>query len=259
MSRSAPPRLLWRTVLLWACGVVSCAPRGAVSPALPTQVEWTAARAWLGDLRQTEPPRPFGAVVRVSLREPHTGKTLTARGAVAVDPGRALRMILLGPAGSTALDVWATPERWRFDIPPADIHRRGGLTDDPTLPVGFFRWWFLGPASGRLLASFPGPVAARGPSTRFILRQGSATIDIVDARVGSGHDVNASRRVLGTVDRIVFHGRSLSITPGDHATYDQESSGVHVEVTVESASDAPDPAAFDDPDAPQAPPRASGS
>jgi len=231
----------WLSAL--ACG--GCG--AASSPPLPTQVEWQAARAWLEGLRRAEPSKPFGEVVSVSLRDPHTGRTFSARGAVAVDPHRALRMVLVGPAGATAIDVWATAESWRFEIPAAGVRRRGGREDDPSLPVGFFRWWFLGPVDGRLLTS----VAVDG-GERLVLRRGGDTVDLTDLRAGPRHDVEATRRSEGALDRIVFAGTSFAGAPGDHATYDHEGSGVHVEVSVESMSDAPDPAAFTDPDEPDA-------
>ena len=235
------------------CGLVLLALTGCaapVSPRLPTEPEWVAARSWLHDLRATQPDKPFGAVVSVSLREPHTGKTFDARGAVAVDPHHAMRMILIGPAGATALDVWATLDEFRLEIPAANVLRRGGRAADPALPIAFFRWWFLDPVGGRLLASFARPAGER--SVRLVLRAGEATVDLVDTKRDSAsserHELVASRLDREVTDRIDFVGASLGVTPGDHATYDSASSGVHVEVAVESRSDAPDPVAFADPD-----------
>ncbi len=230
---------------------IGCAARSS-SPALPTQREWDAARAWLLSLRSAEPTRPYGAVVRVSMREPHTRREWSARGAVAVDPHRALRMILVGPGGVTALDVWATKERWRFEVPPANLLRRGGREDDRVVPIGFFRWWFLSPVEGRLLTS-----VALGDAERLILRSGTATVDFTDVRTQRGygppHAVTASRLADGSLDTVDFHGAPLGLAPGDRTVYDAQPSGAHVEVTVESASDPPDPAAFTDPDAPSTP------
>jgi hypothetical protein len=240
-------RRVWAVFSL--AGLASGCAATPVSPPLPTEAEWRAARTWLDDLRATEPVKPFAAVVQVTLREPHTGRSFSARGAVAVDPHHALRMILVGPAGATALDVWATPDRWRFEVPAANILRRGGREDDPSLPIGFFRWWFLSPLEGRLLTSVTGR-----SRERFVLRERDATIDLTDSRVSGeavAHVVSASRRVGGAVDRIAFRGASFAASAGDRATYDQDTSGVHVEVTIESPSDAPDPAAFLDPDSPE--------
>lgn len=226
--------------------VLCCSCAVAASPPPPTQSEWQAAREWLHDLRACEPIGPFGAVVRVLLRHPRSGRVLSARGAVAVDPHRAVRMVLVGPAGGTALDVWVTPDRWRFEAPFAKVLRRGGPDDNPALPIGFFRWWFLAPVDGRLLTAVAGT-----DSERFILRRGGDTIDLTDAHSGKAHIVTASRRSRGSVDRVNVRGAFPGATPGDRVTYDHEASGVHVEVLVESRSDTPTPAAFADPDGPE--------
>jgi hypothetical protein len=223
-------------------GSTACATERA-APVLPSQDEWLVARARLEQLRETEAVEPTTAIVRLSFREPRTGKTYTSRGAVAVDPHKALRMILVGPGGATALDVWATRERWRFEVPAANLLRRGEAEDDPSLPVGFFRWWFLSPVDGRLLTSVAGTVGER-----FIVRDGTATIDLTDTVTGAGHRITASRRAGGRVDRLAYQGASLSFREGDHATYDDDATGVHVDVTVESLGDRPDPVAFRDPD-----------
>jgi hypothetical protein len=223
----------------------SCTTKAPAWPPLPTESERLTAEAWLADLRRTQPSSPYVAIVQVSLREPHTGHRFAARGAVAVDPHHALRMVLVGPAGATALDVWATPSEWRFEIPPAHILRRGGREADPTFPVGFFRWWFLSPLEGSLVTC-----GAARAGERFILKDGDAVIDLTDTRTVP-RKVTASRSSRGASDRIDFVGASLTPAAGDRAVYDQETTGVHVEVTVESPSDAPDPAAFLDPDSPE--------
>ncbi len=231
----------YRASLLAAMTLAACAPR-TLGPPLPSQTEWDAARAGLTALRASCPTAPFSAVVRVTLREPYTGKRFMGRGALAVDPGRAVRLILLGPGGGTAMDAWVTRERFRFAVPAADILRSG--TEDESLPVGFLRWWFLAPLDGRLLTA----VATTG-SRRYVLRDRAATVDFVDDAAPTPRRVQASRRTLGAPERLESVGASLAPAPGDHATYDDERSGVHVEVVVESIAGAPDPAAFVDPEA----------
>jgi hypothetical protein len=233
----------WRAWALAALAQAGCAP--PASPPLPTQAEWTRAREWWGRLRASEPTTPSSAVVHVSLREPHTGRTFDARGAVAVDPHRALRMILVGPGGGTALDVWATHEHWRFEVPPLHLLRRGGRDDDASVPIGFFRWWFLAPLEGRLLTSvLPGARAQR-----LVLRSGPATVDVTDsAGADAEHVVVASRLVGEILVHLELHGSALGLSAGDRTVYDEPASGVHVEVSVESTGGAPDVAAFDDPD-----------
>jgi hypothetical protein len=243
-----------------ALGAVTsaCAP-AALGPPSPTAAEWTAARARLDALREAEPTRPYGIVVRVTLREPRSGRSFAARGALAVDPHRAMRMILLGPGGTTAIDAWITPDAYRFEVPPLGLLRRGGREADPALPVTFFRWWFLAPVEGRLLASYPGPsltlpYVAACTGRWFILRRGTSTVTLCEEEGDEdlprgGIQVLATERSEGTLERLSFHGKSLAPHAGDEAEYQDAPSGVRAHVEVESYdADAPDPVAFMDPD-----------
>jgi hypothetical protein len=170
-----------------------------------------------------------------------------------------MRMILLGPGGATALDAWVTPDAYRFEVPPVELLRRGGRDADPALPVAFFRWWFLAPAEGRLLASYAGPSlalphVAECTGRWFILRRGTSTVTLCeeegDAELrGGGIEVLATERTEGTLERLSFHGKSLTPHAGDEAEYEDARSGVRAHVEVESYDqDAPDPVAFLDPD-----------
>jgi hypothetical protein len=59
----------------------------------------------------------------------------------------------------------------------------------------------------------------------------------------------ASRREGKGLDRLAWLGKGLAPGQDDRALYEQPSSGLRVEVQVESISDEPpDPAAFVDPD-----------
>jgi hypothetical protein len=261
-------RSRFRVVVVVAVSLVtlSCTPRPQTPFGTPSQAEWTLARSRLEALRAAQPRRPFVEIVRVVLREPSTGRLFEGRGAVAVDPHRAMRMVLLGPGGMTAMDAWTTPDRWRLSIPAIGRVRRGGAEAEGTLPVGFFRWWFLAPYDGRLLTARATP-----ESTVLVLRQGRATITILHetprAPAGaSGLSVPppygslgaqaglASRREGQSVDRLAWLGKTLSPGEGDRALYEQPSTGLRVQVEVESLSDEPpDPAAFLDPDLAPAP------
>jgi hypothetical protein len=193
------------------------------------------------------------------MREPYTGRTFDARGAVAVEPGQAVRMILVGPGGVTALDAWVRPDRFRFAVPALDLVRRGTDDGEPTargLPVGFFRWWFLDPLGGTLLTS------PSGPNVRtFVLRTGSMEKrDAITTQVSLEPPdpparVVASRRGRGGVERVTWVG-SFRPRTGDHGRYVHEGTGLRVDVTLEEVGEeAPDPEAFRDPDSPEAPPQ----
>jgi hypothetical protein len=230
-------------------GLAACSPRNVGSrPPSTTQADWQEARARLAVLRAGVPDRPYGIVVRVSLREPKSGRTFVARGALAVDPRRALRMILVGPGGGTALDAWVTPEAYRFEVPTIGLLRRGGVSPEPGLPVGFFRWWFLSPLEGRLLASFVPDEPKKG-SRSFILRRGAATVIVEDAQLSTGLELRATQRSPGVFERLSFRGQELSPHAGDRAEYEEAGTGVRAEVLVESVdADAPESIAFRDPD-----------
>jgi hypothetical protein len=192
--------------------------------------------------------RPYALQLRVYMREPWTGRSFEARGALAVHPHNAVRMVLLGPGGVTALDMWLTRDRFRFVVPAADFKRTGGgdAADARGLPVGLFRWWFLAPLDGRLLTA---RLEAGGPT--FVLREGGGTIT-VRARHERGHEhLVAQRREAGALEALEWIGRGFSPHPGDRARYVQDATGLEVEVMVEAVSpDEPDPAAFLDPDDP---------
>jgi hypothetical protein len=220
---------------------IGCSP--ARAPAKPvSQAMWTDARSALATMRNQAPDKPYVQLIRVALHEPRSGRVLEGRGAVAVDPHPAMRMVLVGPGGRTALDVWVTKDAWRFAIPALELvrrGRRGEVTYD--LPVGFFRWWFLGPLDGRLLT-----VDADARGRGWVLRDDGATVVLHE--LGAHHFV-ALRRESTDVDRLEWVARSLQPSPGDRARYQQRVTGLEVEVLVESlAPDPPDPAAFVDPD-----------
>jgi hypothetical protein len=195
------------------------------------------------------PERPYGIVVRVSLRERKSGRVFVARGAIAVDPHRALRMILLGPGGATALDAWVTPGAYRLELPALGVLRRGGTSVEPGLPIDFFRWWFLSPLDGRLLASSVRSGGAEGTGRWFVLRRDGATVILEDAGRSSGIEIVATERRPGALERLSFRGLALAPHGGDVAEYEETLTGVRAEVSVESVDSAePEPMAFCDPD-----------
>lgn len=251
-------RLASRTVLLAAAlGAASCAapladPR---HPAAPTLASWQQARRRLAEIRDAAGgPAPRTIRLALTLREPRTGRTLEARGAVAVAPPEALRMILLGPGGTTALDLWVRGERFRFAIPAIDLLRRGDASTPREamrgLPVGFLRWWLLQPASGKLLWH-----AAEEGGDLFVLREGGATIELFAA---AGKGGVKARRTTWTTDadararRIDEETIEADRLGCGSVRYRQASTGLLITVRCEGeeTSRAPSARAFEDPDAP---------
>jgi hypothetical protein len=249
---------------LAGCAPFIADPAVAAAPAAPavteapaqTLAEWRGALTRLATLRRAA----SGARTRriaLSLREPRSGKVLTARGAVAVLPPRALRMILLGPGGTTALDLWVDGDRYRFAVPAIDLNKRGDLRgpreERRGLPVDFLAFWLLHPARGRLLWH------GREPGgDRFVLRDGSA---IVDLRTLAGGRLAAGRATWSTP---VASGAPPELLDEETVTadglgcgevhYHQRSTGLDVTVRCEEDTPGePSARALADPDAEAAP------
>jgi hypothetical protein len=120
------------------------------------------ARARIEEVR-TRAARVRTDDITLTIDGPYLPSTLRARGAVAIEPPKALRMILVGPGGGTAMDLWASERQFAFRIPALDriILDRGGsgLEERRGLPVDFLRWWLLDPFGGELLAARRHPTA----------------------------------------------------------------------------------------------------
>jgi hypothetical protein len=220
---------VWLVVLCVAC--TSSAPVARPT----TQADWDAGLAGLARLRATFQTHPYTQPVTVDFFEPRSRRRFTGRGAVGVDPGRAMRMILVGPAGEPALDVWVTRSAWRFVVPAIHLVRRGGSESPPGLPVGFFRSWFVDPLGGTLLAL--------GPGDELVVRDiAGGTLHITNASATHGE---VRRR-----DRTSTETFAYTLAPASgHASYVHEGTGLAVNVTLGAAqAEAPDPQAFVDPD-----------
>jgi hypothetical protein len=288
LPRCAPLRAAF--VLLSLCGATACAsarplPAGALDAEFallldrPSDEAPAVAPAWREALRRLAGLRseaqgagPRTLRVRLSLREPRTQHMLEARGAIAIAPaptgaglqgdrgahdaaGGALRMILLGPGGTTALDLWARGDRFRFAVPALDLLKRGDASTPRAalrgLPVGFLRWWLLHPAAGTLLW-----YEHTGSTDAFVLRDGDA---VVELRVTT-HGSLGARRATWSVEpgqpaRLLDEEVVIADGVGcGKVRYAQASTGLLVTVTCEGEERdrAPDPRAFLDPDATQA-------
>ena len=210
---------------------------GRHEPEGPRGEAWRRARSELADLRARFAPLRAGTLhVKLAMQHGATGRRLEARGAVAVGQTDGLRMILLGPGGTTALDLWMCDDEFKYLVPALEMERRGhvGDVDDGQrgFPVAFLRWWFLDRLDGRLL-SFADDEDGR----RYVLRD--------DGRVLS---------VRGGDELSVARGReSLIARGGDcgQARYHHAGLGLTIEVTCERVDEGAPPArAFADPDDP---------
>jgi hypothetical protein len=230
------------TCVLSAGAATACGGGRPAWPAATTQ-SFTTLRGQLDVERGGRPTAPWAAGLRVTMRDPRTGRVLDGRGAIAVAPGRAVRMVLIGAAGATMLDAWVTATRWRVAVPPLDVVRRGGLEEPPDMPVGFLRWWFLTPLTGTLIAA---AVIERGPV--WVLREAGATVELRSVFDERGC-LQATRRALGHAETVEECRDGAAPTAGDSARYVDERSGLKVELWLESISPPPGAEAFEDPDA----------
>ncbi|MEO8800840.1 MAG: hypothetical protein ABI551_23315 [Polyangiaceae bacterium] len=249
------------------CALGSLVMSGCTAPPsrvpTATQASFSEGRSILAELRRHSPHGAFVENVRVTMREPRTGRTIQARGAVAVEPRRAMRLVLLGPGGATALDVWVTRDAWRFAVPALDLVRHSKDNDNDGdddraagFPIGFFRWWFLEPLDGKLLTAFDLPLSPEERSYAtalhyLVIRKDESTIGLKIADTPRGRVYFATRRTPGKrmVDHLRWASHAFSPGPGSGASYIQSVTGIRVDIEIESISpDEPDPAAFLDPD-----------
>jgi len=206
------------------------------------QAEWTLSRERLRRMRGDLPRRPYVERVQLAIVDPRTGKVYQARGAVAISPDRAARMILIGPGGTTAMDVWVTRDRYRLVIPSLKIEKRGDrdLSEARGLPIGFLRWWFLAPLEGELVMA-----RSNNSEAAFLLRDGPATVTMRT----DGARFIAIRRESGKLEGLEWAGQGLTPRAGARGRYVDGELGLRVHVMIEEVlPDEPDPAAFFDPD-----------
>ena len=211
----------------------------------PATVEsWRQLSEELSHQRLSRPKESWSAGLRITMREPTSGRVIDGRGAIAVEPGQAVRMILTGAAGATMLDALVTPTRWRVAVPPLDIVRRGGMAEPRDMPVGFLRWWFLTPLTGGLFAA-----TFTDAGLLWLLRDSGAVIELRESSCSRGKLLHATRRMVGRAETVDECRASATPTVGDSARYFDEMSGLCVDVLLESiASQPPSDDAFRDPD-----------
>jgi hypothetical protein len=233
-----------RALALASC-LCACAQSAPVAVA-PTTAEWQEARTALGELRRRyRQDAPYRMNMTVVLEQKALGHHVRGRGAVAVRPARdgapgAMRMIVLGPAGTTAMDLWICGEAFRFEVPAAELVRRGDATSGEDrlhgLPVRFLRWWFLDPLAGDLLS-----YDEREGVPRWVLRDGSAVIEV---RQPSSASLRVRRRGRDEEETLESSGAEAC----NRVSYEQSTSGVALEVTCEEIARRVPAQAFADPD-----------
>lgn len=241
---------------------------GRGAPEIPSLAEWKLARSKLAEVRSKLGRKsPHTRRLALKLREPFTGRVMEARGAVALAPPSALRMILLGPGGTTALDLWVKEDRFRFSVPALDLLRRGDASTSRAqmrgLPVDFLKWWLLRPADGTLLWH----ERAEG-ADRFVLRDGAAIINLCVSDRGAllaRRTTWANEPGSSSDRRIADEEIVIAERPGcAPVRYAQATTGLEIAVTCEGEETErePSPRAFEDPDAPIAessPPASPGA
>lgn len=239
------PRLLGLglALALPACAARPAPWRGA------TPETWPPLRDALARERELRSPVGWAAGVHVTMREPWSGRTLQGRGGLAVEPGHAVRMILVGVAGLTMLDAWVTPERWRVAVPAVGLVRRGGADEPRDLPIGFLRWWFFTPMAGELFAA-----RYDGAAPLWLLRDRGAVVELRAGVCERGPRVRATRRAGGRTEGIDECRAGRGPAAGDRVRYEDATSGLAVELELESVSaEPPVDDAFVDPDVEPAP------
>jgi hypothetical protein len=239
-----------RRMLCLGLALAGCAPEPAAAlPAAPTLQEWARARRSLAGLEAEARTER----IALTLREPRSGRVLSARGAVAILPPRALRMILLGPGGTTALDLWIDGDRWRFAVPAIDLVKGGDLRapreERRGLPVDFLAFWLLHPTRGRLLWHAEGEAGER-----FVLRDGEAIVELHAQRSGGLLARRATWSTEHGAPELLDDERVTASGPRcAEVRYHQRSTGLDVTVRCEGETPGPPPArAFADPDGPPA-------
>jgi hypothetical protein len=217
----------------------------------PSYDEWQATRAALRKL-QAETRAPRTLKISLTLREPVSGRVLSARGAAAILPPDSLRMILLGPGGTTALDLWIHGDAYRFAVPAIELRKRGDAATPVSarrgLPVDFLRFWLLRPAEGELLWAEREPGARR-----FLLRDGAALVDLrsfEDKRIEARRSTWAAPLPGAPVELVDQETVRASALGCGEVRYHQASTGLDVTVRCEGEeASAPSARAFVDPDA----------
>ncbi|MBI2393503.1 MAG: hypothetical protein HYV09_28235 [Deltaproteobacteria bacterium] len=246
-------------LLLAGCGGASGAvPR---APHLRPEQLHDAATLSVADLGALA-RRPKGIIkqeLTIAIHDVQSGKGFEGRGAVMVKPREALRMILLGPGGTTAMDVWIAGARFRVAIPAIDRVVRGDASTPREkmrgMPVDLLWRWLVDPFGGTPVAARRGLVAddgrvIDGDGLVAFLKRGPTSFE-VRARHGAtarGWFFERGRLVGVATGREIAIGDGLFPADVDYVGLDPR---MTVEVRATGATVVPEvsPAVFADPDA----------
>jgi hypothetical protein len=193
---------------------------------------------------------PGKQTVKLTLSAPIMPQPLSARGAVAFSPPHDLRMILLGPGGGTALDLWMRDGTFRFEVPALGRVSRGDERTPATkkrgLPVDFLRWWLLDPFGGEIVYARDGE---RGLELVLRDRERDGRVAIVDGTLRPDGRFDATRTTWSPEgNRLDTEKLSASRLGCGDVEYEQASTGLTVEARCEAASVQVNARAFVDPD-----------
>ena len=147
---------------------IACARTTDAGPAAPhldaAQIDDAASIPNVQLARWARVPRDdFKQELTLTVRDEVSKRGFSGRGVVAVRPRTAMRMILLGPGGTTAMDVWIAWPRWRVLIPALDKTFRDGSGEAPRgIPVPLLRRWLVEPFGGKPVAVHRGRVLPDG-------------------------------------------------------------------------------------------------
>lgn len=207
----------------------ACARRAPAPARFPTKAARDAAVAALSDASaRLDAGRARTLHVSASVRA--RGTAQRGRGVIAVRPPGDARLVLLGPSGLTALDVWISGARDRLAVPALGRVEQGGAARAGR-PQSFLRWWLLAPLSGRVLwVDTAGRVTLRAPDGA-----------VITATLGGGRVV-ATRRTAIDVEHL-----DAELSSCGDAVWRSERGGVEVVVACESRAGAAPERAFEEP------------
>ncbi|NUP07625.1 MAG: hypothetical protein HOW73_16380 [Polyangiaceae bacterium] len=238
---------------LLACGwsVTGCVTSSSDAAPLDPHA-FVEAREKLAELRKAAGAARTESI-RLELDAPYLQSEVAARGAIAVRPATgseppALRMIMVGPGGTTAMDLWMKAGKFRFEIPAIGKTLTGLPSNRPEtrkgLPVDFLKWWMFEPLGGKLLAA-----RRVGADLEVLLDEPGRTTTATIKKDGS---ISAHRRWVapGARGRFVPYEEEWLEASGigcARAVYRQKSTSLTVKVTCLSSKPTVNDAAFEEP------------